>query len=297
MKTAFYNIGYYFMEAVRSVRFGLVSNLFSVVGTGLILFLLGMVLTGWSVGDELVQALEQEAEISAYFPEGTDMTQAQKLADKISSINGVLSVSYVDESQAHERMERMLGEEAGILELFEENPFEAFLEIHINLDQMDQVLYNIKKLDQIEYVRDNRSILEQLKNITQGLRLAGILVMTAVSVTTLIIISHMIRQGIYNNREQIKTLRLLGAPNGFIGFPFFLAGTILTLCGGLLAILFTVLVIGGGYSQFGNMIPFLPLPDQASLRTKVSLILLGISLGLGILGSLFGLSSIKEEGQ
>ncbi len=297
MKTFFYNLGYYLMEAVRSVRFGLLSNLFSVIGTGLILFLLGMVLTGWSIGDELVQALEQEAEISAYFPEGTGSTQVQKLADEIQSIPGVLSVSYVDETQAHERMEKMLGEEAGILGLFEENPFEAFLEIHINLDQMDQVLYNIKKLDQVEYVRDNRSILEQLKNITRGLRLAGLLVITAVSVTTLIIISHMIRQGIYNNREQIKTLRLLGAPNGFIGFPFFLAGTILTLCGGLLAILFTVLIINGGYHQFGTMIPFLPLPDQTDLRTKVSLILLGISLGLGILGSLFGLSSIKEEGQ
>lgn len=294
MKTTFYNIGYFFMEAMRTIRFNPLSNLFSVIGTGLILFLLGMVLAGGSIGDRIIKTLEQEAEISAYFTDGADQEKALALSETIQAMDGVLEANYIDETEAHNQMEKMLGEEAGILELFEENPFEAFLEIRIDLEKMDSVVSEVSQLEGIEYVRDNRAVLEQMKQITDGLKLVGLLVSLAVSVTTLIIISHMIRQGIYNNREQINTLRLLGAPGGFIGFPFLLAGTILTLIGGAIAILFIFVVVNGGYDQLGGSIPFLPLPDKETLLGEVCLILLGISVVLGVLGSVFGLSSIKK---
>lgn len=294
MKTAIYNIGYFFSEAMRTVKSSPLSNLFSVLGTGLILFLLGLVCAGWSIGDQLITAIGNEAEVSAYFTDASDQNRTTELQEKIKELDGVLEVRYVDEAQAHTRMEEMLGEEAGILSLFDENPFEAFLEIHIDLAKMDQVITEVKGLDGIEYIRDNREVLNRMMQITEGLKLIGLVMITAVGVTTLIIISHMIRQGIYNNREQINTLRLLGAPNGFISFPFLLAGTLLTLCGGGLAILLILLLINNGYDQLSGVIPFLPLPEAEGLKNFVCLFLLAISAVLGILGSLFGVSSIRK---
>lgn len=295
MKTAFYNIGYFFKEAFRTIRFGLLSNIFSVLGTGFILFLLGMVLTGWFIGDRILEAIGKEAEVSAYFTDADSQEKAQELMQEVKQLSGVLDVNYVDEAQAKTQMEDMLGEEADILGLFQDNPFEAFLEIRIDLEQMDQVITKVKALPGIEYVRDNREVLQKLKQLTDGLKLMGGLVIIAVGITTLIIISHMIRQGIYNNREQINTLRLLGAPNGFIGFPFLLAGTLLTLCGGILAVMLVIALLRGVYAQIDGTIPFIPLPPRSSLQTMVCMLLLGISLGLGVLGSLFGLSSISED--
>lgn len=294
MKTAIYNIGYFFSEAMRTVKSSPLSNFFSVLGTGLILFLLGLVCAGWSIGDQLITAIGNEAEVSAYFTDASDQNKTSELLEAIKEIDGVLEVRYVDEAEAHTNMEEMLGEEAGILSLFDENPFEAFLEIHIDLAKMDQLITKVNKLDGIEYIRDNREVLNRMMQITEGLKLIGIVMITAVGVTTLIIISHMIRQGIYNNREQINTLRLLGAPNGFISFPFLLAGTLLTLCGGGLAILLIILLINNGYGQLSGVIPFLPLPEAEGLKNFVCLFLLAISAVLGILGSLFGVSSIRK---
>ncbi|MHB8127629.1 MAG: cell division protein FtsX [Mobilitalea sp.] len=296
MKTLLYNIGYFLMEAKRTIRFNPLSNFFSVIGTGLILFLLGMVLTAWSIGDQLISTLQEEAAVSAYFEEGMDREETLKLVDTIKSMEGILDARFIEETEARTQMEEMLGEEAQILELFEENPFEAYLDVRINLDDMDTVLAGVGTLEGIDYVRDNREVLEQIKSITKGLKLLGTLVIIAVGMTTLIIISHMIRQGIYNNKEQINTLRLLGAPDSFIGFPFILTGMLLTLFGGSLAIILLVVLINGGYSQLGGTIPFIPLPLKEDLRNNVSLIILAISILLGLLGSLFGLSSIKNTG-
>lgn len=295
MKTFFYNLGYFFLEAGRTIRFNPLSNLFSVIGTGLILFLLGMVLAGWSVGNQLVTSLQEEAEVSVYFDNTMQEGKALKLVDKIKAMDGVLDATYIDETMAYERNRRMLGNEAKILELFDENPFEAFIDVRINLDSMDTILDAIGELEGVEYVRDNREILEQLKGIVDALQLLGIFIALAVGTTTLIIISHMIRQGIYNNREQINTLWLLGAPGSFIGFPFVLAGTLLTTLGGFLAAVVIYILLTRGYEQFSGYLMFLPLPPMEELRDKISLIILASSAALGLLGSMFGLTSISKK--
>lgn len=297
MKTFFYNIGYFILEAKRTIRYNPLSNLFSVIGTGLILFLLGMVLAGWSVGDKLIASLEGEAEVSAYFSNPADTSRAMQLVEEIKTMEGVRKAEYIDKDEAKARMKDMLGNEAEILGLFDKNPFEAFIEVNINLDQMDQVILNIKKLDGIEYVRDNRKVLKQMKDIADGLKIFGALVMIAVGFTTLIIISHMIRQGIYNNKDQINTLRLLGAPDGFIGFPFVLAGTFMTILGGALAAGLLIALINRGYGYLGSFLPFIPLPSASVLRDYVVIRILLVSAVLGFMGSLFGVSSIRKEEQ
>jgi cell division transport system permease protein len=295
MKTFFYNIGYFLLEALRTIRFNPLSNFFSILGTGLILFLLGIVLAGWSVGDQIVMMLEQEAEISAYLVDPEDQDKMDELTRQIQSIDGVVEVRFIQKEQAKLQMEKLLGNEANILELFEENPFEAFLEIRIDLGRLEEVSKQLIQLDGIEYVRDNREVLEQMKQVTDGVKIVGAFIILAVGMTTLIIISHMIRQGIYNNREQINTLRLLGAPSGFIGFPFVLAGILMTVIGGILAVALLLMVIGSGYRQLDGVLPFIPLPKQEQLQTEISFFIIAISAILGILGSLFGLSSMRKD--
>ncbi|HAA25131.1 MAG TPA: hypothetical protein DCE11_03285 [Ruminiclostridium sp.] len=287
------NIGYFLREAGRIIRYNRVSNIFSFLGTGLILFLLGLVVAVWGISSQLVVLLQQEAEISAYFDKSPE--NPEDIINSIKLIDGVWNVRYVGAEEARVRMENILGDESYILDLFEKNPFEPYIEIRIHLDQIDPVLQSIKNIKGIDYVRDNRGVLEQIKGITRALEILGYLVIAAVSITTLVIISHMIRQGIYHNREQIKTLRLLGAPDSFIGFPFVLVGFLLTFGGGLLAAVLITILINRGYGQLGGTLPFIPLPPKDRLLLGIVTLLLSGSAALGILGSLFGLSSISKE--
>ena len=212
MRSFLFNFGYFIKESGRVIRLNLMSNIFSVLGTGLILFLLGIVITGTDIGNRLVIMLNEEAEVNGYFSENITAEEREALADKIGSMDGVRSTRIVDEDEAKRRMEDILGEEAKILELFDENPFEAFIEIRIDIDATDYVIDGVKNSPGIEYVRDNREVLEKIQDITYALKILGYLMMAAVGITTLIILSHMIRQGIYNNKDQINTLRLLGSP-------------------------------------------------------------------------------------
>jgi len=283
-------------EAYKTIRLNLLSNIFSFIGTVLIFFIFALVITGWNISGRLVSMLKEEAEISAYFDDyNLDEDGKAGLLKRIEETEGVLEVNLVSREEAYTRMENVLGNEAGILELFDDNPFEEYIEIRIHLDETERITDSIKNIPGIEYVRDNREILSRIEGMVKTLNMAVYLVTAAVGITTVIIISHMIRQGIYENRFQINTLQLLGASNSFINFPFLIAGFLMVLGGGILASVLIVIAINMGFGQLSGTIPFIPLPPRNELIEHVVVVIMAASAVLGLGGSIFGLSSIKED--
>ena len=295
MKNFIANLGYFLKEARRIIFSNKLSNIFTFLGTVLILLILASVVAGWSVSSRLVGMLEEEAEISVFFNEDLDEKDALALAGDLSKLDGVRNARVVDESEAYERMQEILADDAGILELFDDNPFKAYIEIRIDPDRTESIIETVREFKEIEYVRDNKSVLKSINDIIKGIKTVGTLIIFAVGITTVIIISHMIRQGIYNNRDQIQTLRLLGASRVFIGFPFVCVGLFMTVAAGILASFVMAVLIHKGYQIMGGSIPFIPLPPMAELLLVVILVIMGVSIILGTVGSLFGLSSIKDQ--
>jgi cell division transport system permease protein len=63
-----------------------------------------MVLSGWFIGDKLIAALEDEAEVSAYFTGDTDKEEALILVNQIKTMEGVRNAKYIDENEAKAQM-------------------------------------------------------------------------------------------------------------------------------------------------------------------------------------------------
>jgi len=295
MKNFFYNIGYFIKESKTIFRVDLISNIFSILSIGLIFFILSMIFSGWWITDQVIEVLQKEAEINVYFNEKIEDKDIAILLEDIMKLQGVREVNLVNEEESYNRMVEILGKEAQMLELFDDNPFTAFIEVKIQMGELDNILVDLEDLTNIEHIRDNKQVIDRLESIVGILKVLGVLVITAVGISTLVVVSHIIRQGIYNNREQINTLKLLGAPEGFIGFPFLLEGFFLTLGGGIIAAALVSLTIYYGYSQMGSGIPFIPLPSSKDLILGMIVLNIGISTVLGVLGSLFGLSSAKSN--
>lgn len=294
MKNFFYNLSYFIKESNTIFRVDFLSNVFSIFSIGLIFFILSMIFSGWWVTDQVIEVLQKEAEINVYFDEELEDEEIIHLIESIEKIDGVREVGLVEEEESYNRMVEILGKEARILELFEANPFSSFIEVKIHIDKIDTVLGGLELLDEIQYVRDNKEVIDRLQKVIAILTVLGVLVITAVGISTLVVVSHIIRQGIYNNREQINTLKLLGAPDSFIGFPFLLEGLSLTIGGGILASSLGALIIHYGYGQMGA-IPFIPLPPKEAIVSSLIILTMSLSCILGIVGSLFGLSSAKAS--
>ncbi|MGE5632218.1 MAG: cell division protein FtsX [Caulobacteraceae bacterium] len=295
MKNIFYNFGYFLQESKTMLRLNLISNILSVLCTSLIFLILAMVVSGWWISNRTVQTIQGEAEISAYFDESMGNDGAMQLAEKIRNIKGVREVRLVNEEEAYDRMVDILGKEARVLEFFDDNPFSPFIEVKISLENIDSILGKLGDMPGIDHVRDNREILNRLRNIADVLQFSGYLVVIAVAVSTVVIISHIIRLGIYSNKEQIDTLRLLGAPESFIAFPFLLEGLLLTLGGGIFASVLAAFSLKYIYAQIAGPLPFIPLPPIETLIAHMVILVISLSAAIGVAGSLMGLSSARKS--
>jgi cell division transport system permease protein len=271
------------------------SNIFSILSIGLIFFLLTMVGSGWWASSKVVDAIQGEAEISVYFKEGTKDTAVSLMLDKIKAIEGVREARQVGENEAYDRMVKILGKEASVLKYLEDNPFSSFIEVKIHIEKMDSVIEKVETIADVEKVRDNREVLERLKNLSGMLKLIGYVFVIAVSTCTLLIVSHIIRMGIYNNREQINTLRLLGAPEYFIALPFILEGLMMTIGGGMLCILMAVSSAKSIYSRMAGPLTFVPLPSFDQLIWGIIVLIIFISITLGVIGSFIGMKTSNEK--
>ncbi len=291
MKSIAKNLDYFLKEIRTILKLDLASNLLSIVSLSFIFFLLSMLLAGgWSI-NYMMESIESQAEISVYYFENSDMN---KMLDDISNIDGVLELSSIDEGEAKKRMTEIMGEESRILELFDHNPFSPYIEVRIDLDNMDTVADSIRGLEGVDLVRDNKAILENLRGISNLANILGILVIAAVSIATLVITSHIIRQGIYANRDEINTLRLLGAPESFITFPYILEGLFMSLLAALLSLGMVALVIKFISSRVTGYLPFVVLPNYKDMVIGISIFIIVLSFILGLLGCILGLKSTKE---
>jgi cell division transport system permease protein len=295
MKNFFYNLGYFLKEVKTIISLNLMSNVFSLLSTGLIFFILAMVVSGWWISSKAVETIKGEAEVSVYFNEGLDEAGVNELVDKVSKLQYVREARLVGREEAYGRMVKILGKEAKVLEYFEDNPFNPFIEVKIDIEGMDRIISELDYMLGIEYVRDNREVLERIGSIANALKILGLLVVTAVGISTMVIISHIIRMGIYENREQINTLRLMGAPDSFISFPFVLEGLLLTLGGGALASAMITILLRYLYSWVSGPLPFIPLPPVGSMVSQIIGLVMSMGFVMGVAGSCFGLASAKNS--
>ncbi|MHB1653629.1 MAG: cell division protein FtsX [Desulfitobacteriaceae bacterium] len=295
MKNIISNAGYFLKETITMIRQNLLSNILSILSTCLIFFILAMVISGWWVSSHVADVIQGEAEINVFYNEGIGNNGVLQLVEKIQGLAGVREARLVDKSEAYNRMVEILGDEANVLKIFEQNPFSPFIEVKINLDKIDSVLNELDKITGIEHVRNNKDVLERLRNITGILRFFGFLVVVAVGISTMVIISQIIRLGIQNNTEQINTLRLLGAPEIFIVFPFLLEGLLLTVGGGILAVSMATFAIKQVYAQMAGNLSFIPLLPSKTLIAGMVVVVMSLSIIMGIVGSLIGLTTARGK--
>lgn len=292
MSFKLFNLPYFFKEAGTLAKKDLSSYMLSSLSLVMIFFVLAMTAgIGYSMSF-MSASLQSEAEISVYYDPGTDPDQIALGLEKIEGVNEVL---LIPADEAKDKMVQLLGDDSKILSLFDYNPFSEYLEVNIQLDKSETIADTAGLINGVSYVRDNREVLDKLKDISSAFNLSGILIIIAVGAATVVLTSHIIRQGIYLNRDAIGTLKLLGAPDGFIYFPFVINGVLLSGSSGLLSLAITVMATSKIYNVLTGSLPFLVLPDQRFMTTGLIIFTLSTALALGIAGSLIGIGSTKPK--
>jgi cell division transport system permease protein len=276
-----YRLGYFLAEGVRGIFIHGFMSFAAVVSTVACLLIMGsFTLVAVNLGASLTN-LEQQNEVLAYVDETLSDEEAKAVESQLSSIPNVLSCQFVSREQA---MQEFVAdkEDNSIYQSLPADILRHRYRIRLeNIAEMSQTLEQIKATSGIA---DVNALLEvshgflTVRNIVGGVALILIVVLFVISI---FIISNTIRLATFARRDEIAIMKMVGATNWFIRWPFIYEGLILGLLGAVIAFfcqwgIYTVL--GRAIASSDTMTLFTVLPFQ-----RMALIVGGFFMGTGLL--------------
>ena len=264
--------------------------LMSLAATATMVLMLLLLAGFWIIQTGLLTALEfteQKVEVVAYLEPTVTDTQVATLQDKLEAMPEVESVAYITRDVALERFRESMKAQGreDLTQYLDSNPLYASLEVKLIDPSAVRVVGDALREDPIiRNVINIEDLVERVLTVTNVLRTAGTVLLLVVGVIALFIIVNTIRLAVFARSEEIEIMRLVGASDAFIRWPFVFEGAFVGFLGAAitLAILYAA---AEPLNQF--MVEFfrvLPLEVGSLTRDLVALVM-GTGVGLGILGS------------
>ncbi len=264
--------------------------LMSLAATATMVLMLLLLSGFWIIQTGLLAGLEfteQKVEVIAYLqPNATD-SQVDMLTASIDAMPQVDTIMYVSREEALERFRVSMAEQGreDLTQYLESNPLYASVEITlIDPTAIRTVGDTLRSDAAVRNVINIEDLVERVLTVTSILRTGGTVLLIVVGIIVLFIIVNTIRLAVVARAEEIEIMRLVGASDAFIRWPFVFEGAFV----GFLGAAITLGVLAAAADPIsGFMVEFfrvLPLEVGSLARDLVTLVM-GAGVGLGILGS------------
>jgi cell division transport system permease protein len=240
-----------------------------------------------------IAQITNKIDVSVYLKDSTTPSQANQLVKQLQHQPNVKSVRYLDKSAVLKRYEAQNAGNVQLLTAINEttNPLPATILIKpTDLNKITDIKAFLSKQDNAKlqsdppsYSGDRKAAIDKITHATNVLRKIGVVTVIVFTIICALIIFNTIQMAIFNRRDEITIMRLLGANTGYIRGPFVVESMIY----GILSAVFSVLIINAAFLASSNALQASSLGlldiNYANIYFEQHfLILLTIQLMLGI---------------
>ena len=231
--------------------------------------------------------VEDKVGVVADLNDGVTDAALQNLQARLSALPEVRSVEYIskDEALRRYREQRAAQGQDDLTGYLPTNPLPASLEVKLRSPEDYQAVAGFLETDDsIAKVQNIKDTTDRLVSITNFLRTFGVVLLGVIGAIVLFIVINTIRLAVLGRAEEIEVMRLVGASDAFIRWPFVFEGALV----GLLGAAITLGVLVGAAEPLSHfMVGFfqiLPI-SVGSISRDVTLLVVGAGTGLGVIGA------------
>ena len=281
------NIGYLLKEGVKGIfTHGFMSFAAVCVTVACLLIVGSFSILMYNV-NIMVEELNKTNEILVYVDSSLSDAEARSVGTRINKLDNVLKSEFVSREQAlanfvadHEGDEAFTGVDASDLR----HRFVVTLEDNTLIEQTGKEL---KEVSGVADIRAEYELAEGFSTLQQILQIASMAVISVLLVVSLLIISNTVKLAMYDRRDEIAIMKMVGATNGFIRLPFVVEGFSLGMIGAALAFgaewaMYDALVTKVNAVDTLQLFSFAPFQD---LLIPMMVVFLGAGMFVGIIGS------------
>jgi cell division transport system permease protein len=228
----------------------------------------------------------------AYVKDSATPQDIAGLEASLQKMPQVTQVNFVSKDQAYRDFLARHPDEAAVINALPTNPLPASLQINLRdpNDYLDVATY-LNTQGPVDRVMNIKQTVDQMVTVIGVLRAGGAIILVVVGLIVLFIIVNTIRLAVVARADEIEIMRLVGASDAFIRWPFIFEGAFVGLLGAGITIFLLFLGQGPITSFLSDYFKVLPVEASATVGKNVALIVLGTGVGIGVLGSYLSVRS------
>lgn len=289
------NTGYYIKEGVRSIfthGFMSFAAVCMIVACLLIMGTFSLVAVNL---EHNLSKLEDENQFLAYIDESLSEEDARALENVIEAIPNVREATFISREEA---MEDFLEDKDN--ELFGLVPASNYrhrFSVHVN--DIESFRETVQRVIDLPGIANYVAAFEVADGFVAARNVAGGIAAILIAILFLIslfIISNTIKLATFTRREEIAIMKMCGATDAFVRWPFVFEGLILGLLGAVLAFFLQwgIYELIAGSIVTGNSLNFIEIVSFESMRLRVLGIFGGAGLLIGVGGSLLAIRKFLQ---
>jgi cell division transport system permease protein len=271
--------GYFIREAATSLRRNKLMTVAAVLTAAVSLLLLGGVLTLGAFVSSITHDIQSKIEVSVFLTDKVTDEQQQDVRQTLEGLNVVRNVKYISKEEAFKEFKELYRDQPALTENIDASVLPASFRVELaDPNRVDVISARLGRNPAVDEIVDQRKTVERLVRFTDLLRTFSVVMIVVLLGAAVLLISNTTQLAIYARRREIEIMKLVGATNWFVRFPFMLEGITAGVAGAVIALFLLGVGKSVARSQFPVWIPTTALHGVA-LGQIVWLVVLGIVVG------------------
>lgn len=270
-------------------------NLLSALTIASGLFIMTLTLIFFHNVDMATKRLPDNFAVAAFLDDGLPQAEIGKIVDAVKANASVREVKYISKEDALHELKALMKDSDYILDGLDANPLPASLEIRLkresvsgdSVETLASALTKMKGVSDVQYGRKFLSVLQSLKRSSETV---GALFIGILSAGMAFVCYSTVKILFYRKKDEMETLKFLGATRGFIRAPFVIEGGFIGLSGGLACSAGTLAL---QYLVFDRLIAYVPIARALSIPGELALYAPLAGLLIGMSGALIATGRIR----
>lgn len=245
MLTMFRNFGRHLIDSFKSLKRNGWMTFAAVVATTITLFIVGIFMAFLANANHLADEIQENVTVSVFMDTNITKKQKTQLKSQLEAIDNVKKVTYSSKQEQYKKLVKDMGKSWDVFSESDNPLYDVYL-VQAKDPRYTQGIQQVaQKLPHVAQASYGGASAEKLLGIMDSIKKWGIIVMLVVAIIAIFLISNTIRMTILSRKQEIQIMRLVGATNGYIRWPFFLEGAWIGLIGAIIPVI--LLCVGYPY--------------------------------------------------
>ena len=239
---------FFLSEAFRALRRSAAPSIAAIVTIVVTTLLLGVLVPVLKASEDKAQDVRDQIGLNVYLYDDATEAEIDALGKRLEALPHVESADFISKAEAVNILQdRVRGDLDDSIDELKSNPLPASFAIDLddpaNLNSVAAAINPVGPAGEpqpispiIEEVKDARQDASKITRVTGAVKIVLIILAVLLLVASLMLVGNTIRLSIYARRREVEVMRLVGATNWFIRWPFIIEGVIVGLAGAVVAV-------------------------------------------------------------